>query len=119
MGVIKDWQQLSDKDMAFLREQVQFNLVTIAEALAVHQLHDIFEEFRSYGLGISHIVINQVVEDADSPFLRRKADMQQKYLAEVEGGYGTGSTRVPLFPYEIKGLERLKEVERRLFGSAS
>jgi len=98
---------------------VQFNLVTIAEALAVHQLHDIFEEFRSYGLGINHIVINQVVEDADSPFLRRKAELQQKYLVEVEGGYGTGSTRVPLFPYEIKGVERLKEVERRLFGSAS
>ena len=119
LGVIKDWQQLSDKDMAFLKEQVQFNLVTIAEALAVHQLHDIFEEFRSYGLGINHIVINQVVEDADSPFLRRKAELQQKYLVEVEGSYGTGCTRVPLFPYEIKGVERLKEVERRLFGSAS
>jgi arsenite-transporting ATPase len=119
LGVIKDWEQLSDKDMAFLRQEVQFNLVTIAEALAVRQLHDIFEEFRSYGLGINHIVINQVVEDADSPFLRRKADLQQKYIAEVEGGYGTDSTRVPLFPYEIKGVERLKEVERKLFGSGS
>jgi len=79
LGVIKDWEQLSDKDMAFLRQEVQFNLVTIAEALAVRQLHDIFEEFRSYGLGINHIVINQVVEDADSPFLRRKA----QFAAEV------------------------------------
>lgn len=119
LGVIKDWEQLSNKDMAFLKEQVQFNLVTIAEALAVRQLHDIFEEFKSYGLGVNHIVINQVVEDADSPFLRRKAQLQQKYLTEVEGSYGTGSTRVPLFPYEIRGVERLKEVERRLFSSAS
>jgi len=119
LGVIKDWEQLSNKDMTFLKEQVQFNLVTIAEALAVRQLHDIFEEFKSYGLGVNHIVINQVVEDADSPFLRRKAQLQQKYLTEVEGSYGTGSTRVPLFPYEIRGVERLKEVERRLFSSAS
>jgi arsenite-transporting ATPase len=119
LGVIKDWEQLSKKDMTFLREQVQFNLVTIAEALAVRQLHDIFDEFRSFGLGIDHIVINQVIEEADSPFLRGKAQLQQKYLTEVEGGYGTGSTRVPLFPYEIKGLGRLKEVERRLFTSAS
>ena len=119
LGVIKDWEQLSNKDMTFLKEQVQFNLVTIAEALAVRQLHDIFDEFKSYGLGINHIVINQVVEDVDSPFLRRKAQLQQKYLTEVEGSYGTGSTRVPLFPYEIKGVERLKEVERRLFSSAS
>jgi arsenite-transporting ATPase len=119
LGVIKDWDQLSEKDMTFLREQVQFNLVTIAEALAVRQLHDIFDEFSSFGLGIDHIVINQVIEEADSPFLRGKAQLQQKYLTEVEGGYGTGSTRVPLFPYEIKGLGRLKEVERRLFTSAS
>jgi arsenite-transporting ATPase len=119
LGVIKDWEHLSDKDLAFLRDEVQFNLVTIAEALAVRQLHDIFAEFRSYGLGINHIVINQVVEDADSPFLRRKAQLQQKYLAEVEGGYGTHSTRVPLFPFEVRGLEQLREVERRLFTSAS
>ena len=118
LGVIQDWEKLSNKDLAFLREEVQFNLVTIAEALAVRQLQDIFEEFRSYGLGINHIVINQVVEAADSPFLHSKAQLQQKYLAEVEGGYGTHCTRVPLFPFEVRGVERLKEVERRLFSSA-
>lgn len=118
LGVIQDWEKLSNKDLAFLRDEVQFNLVTIAEALAVRQLQDIFEEFKSYGLGINHIVINQVVEAADSPFLRSKAQLQQKYLAEVEGGYGTRSTRVPLFPFEVRGAERLKEVERRLFSSA-
>jgi arsenite-transporting ATPase len=119
LGVIKDWERLSNKDMRFLREQVQFNLVTIAEALAVRQLQDIFDEFKSYGLGINHIVINQVVEGADSAFLRQKSQLQRKYLDEVEGGYGVGSTRVPLFPYEIKGVGRLKEVERRLFDSAA
>ncbi len=118
LGVIKDWEQLSNKDMAFLKEQVQFNLVTIPEALAVHQLQDILGEFRSYGLSINHIIINQVVEEADSPFLRKKAELQQKYLAEVEGMQGMGSTRVPMFAYEIKGLDRLGEVQKRLFDSA-
>ncbi len=119
LGVIQDWEKLSNKDMAFLRDEVQFNLVTIPEALAVRQLQDVFEEFQSYGLGINHIVINQVVENADSPFLLSKAQLQQKYLSEIEGGYGTRSTRVPLFPFEVRGLERLKEVERRLFAPAS
>jgi len=118
LGVIKDWEQLSNKDMTFLKEQVQFNLVTIAEALAVRQLHDIFDEFRSYGLAIDHIIINHVVEETDSPFLRKKAQLQQKYLVEVENTYGTDSTRVPMFPYEIKGVDRLREVQRRLFDSA-
>ena len=117
IGVIREWQQLSDKDMAFLKNEVEFNLVTIAEALAVHQLEDIFGEFNDYGLHINHIIVNQVVQGADSPFLHSKAQMQQRYILEVEDKYGANnSLLLPLFPYEIKGIERLKEVERRLFG---
>ena len=117
LGVIRDWQQLSDKDMAFLKNEVEFNLVTIAEALAVHQLEDIFGEFNDYGLHINYIIINQVVQEADSPFLRSKAQMQQRYILEVKDKYGANNPLLlPLFPYEIKGIERLKEVERRLFG---
>ncbi len=118
LSVIQDWEKLSNKDLAFLRDEVEFNLVTIAEALAVRQLKDILAQFRDYGLGINHIVINQVVEEADSPFLRRKAQAQQKYLDEVDG-LGTGSTRIPLFPFEVRGVEQLGEVERRLFAPAS
>lgn len=116
LGVIREWQQLSDKDMEFLKNGVEYNLVTIAEALAVRQLHGIFAELQDYGLHIDHIIINQVVEEPDSPFLRTKARMQQRYIEEIEGKYGINSTRLPLFPYEIKGAERLREVERRLFG---
>jgi len=118
LGVIKEWQQLSDKDMEFLKNGVEFNLVTIAEALAVRQLEGIFAEFHNYGLHIGHIIINQVVEETDSPFLVSKARMQQGYLMEIENSYGTSSTRLPLFPHEIKGTERLREVERRLFDSS-
>ena len=119
LGVIKEWQQLSDKDMEFLKNGVEFNLVTIAEALAVRQLEGIFAEFQDHGLHIDHIIINQVVEEPDSPFLWSKARMQQSYIEEIEGRYGINSTRLPLFPYEIKGMERLREVEGRLFGSES
>ena len=116
LGVIREWQQLADKDMEFLKGGVEFNLVTIAEALAVRQLEGIFAEFQNYGLHIDHIIINQVVEEPDSPFLQTKARMQQGYIQEIEGRYGIDSTRLPLFPYEIKGVERLREVEARLFG---
>jgi arsenite-transporting ATPase len=117
LGVIKEWQQLSEKDMEFLKNGVEFNLVTIAEALAVRQLEGIFAEFQDYGLHIDHMIINQVVEEPDSPFLHSKARMQQSYILEIEGGYGINPTRLPLFPYEIKGMERLREVEGRLFDS--
>lgn len=117
LGVIREWQELSDRDMEFLRKGVEFNIVTIAEALAVHQLDDIFAEFRGYGLAINRIIVNQVVEKADSPFLRRKAQMQEHYLAELHGKYEMNSRILPLLPYEVKGMERIREVERRLFAS--
>jgi len=115
LGVIKDWQKLSEKDIEFLQKSVEFNLITIAEALAVRQIEGLFDEFRASGLRIGHIIINQVIEETDSPFLLSKAQMQRGYLQEIENNYGTTSTRLPLFPYEIKGTERLQEVARRLY----
>ena len=41
--------------------------------------------------------------------------MQHRYLLEIEGRYGVSVTRVPLFPHEIKGIEKLREVERVLY----
>ncbi len=116
LGVIREWQELSDKDMEFLRTRVEFNIVTIAEALAVRQLDDIFGEFTGYGLTMDRLIVNQVVEKVDSPFLASKAQMQQSYLTELEGRYGLNSCILPLLPYEVKGIDRIREVEKRLFG---
>jgi arsenite-transporting ATPase len=117
LGVIKAWQELSDNDMEFLKKEVELNLVTIAEALAVRQIDGILAELQNYGLRINHLIINQVVEEPDSPFLQSKARMQQTYIAELERKYSSKFTILPLFPDEIKGTEKLKEVARRLFDS--
>ena len=116
LGIIKEWEELSNKDIEFLQSEVEFNLVTIAEALAVRQLKVIFNEFHSYGMNIDHIIINQVVKEPDSAFLRSKASMQQSYISEISTSYRLDQRIVPLFPYEMKGMERLREVERVLFG---
>jgi arsenite-transporting ATPase len=117
LGVIKAWQELSDNDMEFLKKEVELNLVTIAEALAVCQIDGILSELQNYGLHINHLIINQVVEEPDSPFLQSKARMQRAYIAELEKKYNSNFTILPLFPNEIKGTEKLKEVARRLFDS--
>ncbi len=115
--VIKGWEELSAKDIDFLKNEVEFNLVTIAEALAVRQLDGIFDEFQSYDLNIDHIIINQVVMEPDSGFLQSKAEMQQSYISEISTTYRLNQRIVPLFPHEIKGMAKLKEVERMLFSN--
>ena len=117
LAVIRQWQELSDTDMRFLRQNVGFVLVTIAESLAVRQLDDIVCELETYGLGVNDVIINQVVEEIDSPFLSQKADMQKGYVAQVEARFGQLPRMLPLFPYEIKGLPRLKEIQKKLFPS--
>lgn len=117
LDVIKGWEELSNKDMEFLRSDVEFNLVTIPEALAVRQLDDIIGEFQSYGLNINNMIINHVVKDPDSDFLRTKAAMQKGYISEISAKCGGNQRILYMFPYEIKGMERLKEAERVLFGN--
>jgi arsenite-transporting ATPase len=117
LGIIKGWEELSDRDIKFLRNGVAFRLVTIAEGLSVRQLNSIITEFHNYDLNIDRIIINQVVEQPDSEFLRSKAKMQQSYILEIERKYGINVARLPLFPYEIKGMERLREAEKALFGT--
>lgn len=115
LGIIKGWEELSSKDIEFLKSGVAFNLVTLAEGLSLRQLDSIIMEFRRHSFNIEHIIVNQVVKEPDSDFLQSRASMQHRYLLEIEGRYGVNVTRLPLFPHEIKGIERLREVERVLY----
>ena len=117
LEIIKSWEELSGKDIEFLRSGVSFNLVTIAEGLSVRQLDSIITELRRHSFNIGHIIVNQVVDKPDSDFLQSRASMQHKYLLEIEGRYGVNVTRLPLFPYEIKGIDRLREVATVLYSS--
>ncbi len=117
LSVIKGWEELSTKDVEFLKSRVAFNVVTIAEGLSVRQLDNMVLELQSHNFDIEHIITNQIVEKPDSDFLQSRADMQHGYLQEIESKYGISVTILPLFPYEIKGIEKLREVERVLYSN--
>ena len=118
LDIIKEWESLSAEDMDFLRYGVRFVIVTIPEALAVEQLDGIFEEFDKYGFKADQLIINNVIKEiGSSSFLQAKADQQKEYLEHLYHRFqGIKIVEVPLFPHEIKGVDRLREVERSLFG---
>jgi anion-transporting ArsA/GET3 family ATPase len=116
LDVIKGWEELSAIDMEFLRSSVDFTLVTIPEALAVEQLEDIFNEFRTHGLTIRQLIINNVVRDTSSDFLRTKAGQQRIYMDALYDRYAHLEIKeLPMFPREIKGLQRIREIQAELF----
>ncbi|MFC1902051.1 ArsA family ATPase [Chloroflexota bacterium] len=116
LDILKRWETLSADNTDFLRNEVNFTMVTIPEALAVAQLEGVFREMDRYGLKVRRIIINNVVTAPDSDFLRTRAGQQQGYLEHIRARYShLEITKLPMFPYELKGLERLREVEKILF----
>jgi arsenite-transporting ATPase len=116
LDIIRRWEALSATDMEFLRSGVDFNIVAIAEALAVNQLDGIFSEMKKYGFKVSRLIINNVVKSADSPFLREKSAQQQTYLETMRSKYGNLKiTELPMFSQEVRGIERIREVAEALF----
>jgi arsenite-transporting ATPase len=111
MAVLRRWESLAETCMAFLRDSVRFVMVTIPEALAVRQLDDVFGELARYGLRVERLIVNNVVTDADSPFLEQKASQQQAHLRQLRERYRhLPVTEIPLFSQEVRGLERLRQV---------
>ncbi len=116
LDIIRRWQKLSADEMAFLRKRVKFVLVTIPEALAVEQLESVFVQLCRYGLQVEQLIINNVIKVDGSEFLKTKAAQQKRYLNIIHERYADiPVVEVPLFPYELTGWDRLKEVERILF----
>ena len=115
MEILGRWQDLAAVCMDFLRRDVRFSMVTIPEALAVCQLGVVRDELRRHGLGISRLIVNNVVQVTDSPFLEEKRRQQQTQLESIRERHGdVPIVEIPLFPQEVRGLERLRAVGRLL-----
>lgn len=116
LDILRRWEKLSAVNMDFLKDVVDFTLVTIPEALAVEQLEDIFSELDEYELHVRRIIINNVARNDESSFMATKYKQQQEYLKRIHNSYSNMEiVELPMFPYEIKGLERLHEIEGILF----
>ncbi len=116
LDILKRWEELSAANMDFLKNDVYFTMVTIPEALAVEQLEGAFRELDKYGLTVKQIVINNVVKTEESEFLKIKVRQQQTYLKHIYEKYSNLKiVELPMFPQEVKGLQKLREVGKILF----
>ena len=116
LDILKRWERLSADNIRFLQHEVDFTMVTIPEALAVEQLQGVFAEMGKYGLKLKRMIVNNVVKAEGSSFLLTKSQQQRQYLDLIYQKYPDLSIiELPMFPYEIKGLERIREVGRVLF----
>lgn len=121
LELIDSWQELSQEITDFFHDpaNAEFILVTIPEALGVYQARRLVGEFAQFGLEIKHLVVNNVIAQNDSEFLRQRQAMQRPYLELLAKEYGQRMTitQLPLFADEMKGTVRLRKLEDLLFSS--
>ncbi len=116
LEILKRWEQLSAANIEFLRNEVKFCAVTIAEALAVNQLKGVFAEMDKCGLKLDKLIVNNIVPADGGSFLAGRAEQQKHYLKLIrEVVDGLPVIEVPLFPGEIKGLMMLGEFRKYIF----
>jgi len=119
LNIIEGWKALAEEVTNFMRDpgNTEFILVTIPEGLGVYQARRLVTEFERFGLEIRYMLVNNVIKDPDSEFNRQRMEMQSKYLKMLSDEYGERMklTLLPLFPYEMKGVESLRELEMVLF----
>jgi arsenite-transporting ATPase len=120
LEIISGWQALSNEIAAFIRDErlTEYIVVTIPEALGVKQTERIIQDFDSHGLPVHYLVINHCIEQADCAFHRARKEMQAHYIRLLTEEYGNRLRLIllPLFPYEIKGTERIEKASGILFG---
>jgi arsenite-transporting ATPase len=119
LELIRSWSELAEEITRFFKDPANtaFILVTIPEALGVYQTRRLVGEFARFGLEVRHLIVNHVIMDPDSDFLRARQAMQVPYVQLLHEEYGQRMEiiQVPAFAHEIKGVEKLKILEKVLY----
>ena len=119
LEIISGWEDLAEKVVSFIRDpqKSDFIVVTIPEALGVRQTERIIKDFDEYQLKVNHLIVNYVIKEADCDFHKIRREMQQNYIKILNDLYShrIRLIEIPLFPHEIKGVERINRISEILF----
>jgi arsenite-transporting ATPase len=119
LQIIEGWKDLSQKLLDFIRdgEKTAYVMVTIAESLGVRLTERLLKDFDDFHLTVGHLIVNNLVLEADCDFHRQRQAMQRKYLKLLNAKYARRMRliEVPLLPYEVQGVKRIAQVAEILF----
>ena len=121
LEIISGWEDLAEKVVNFIRDpqKTEFIIVTIPEALGVRQTERIIKDFDEYQLKVNHLIVNYVIQEADCNFHKIRSEMQKNYINMLREQYSSRIKLIltPLFPHEIKGVEKIGRISEILFRS--
>lgn len=97
-------------------DKTRFVPVTLPEPMAIEETRRLAAELRALSIRFSDILVNRVLQDAQCPFCRSRAEDQAVHLKTLERELGPSNLiAIPLLPLEIRGIPGLQELEEVLW----
>ncbi len=107
-STMDEWIAISEKLARFIHEKTTFVVVSNPEALVVRHAERLMRTLAGYALTIHGMVINCVIEEADSGALLSMRQNQEQYTTELRKIAGPLPVAVlPRSTVEIRGMKAL------------
>lgn len=95
----------------------EFVPVTIPEPMSIYEAERAVQSLKKYRIAVNSVIVNRVIAGDGCPFCSARRQETEKYIREIEQKFSSYNLiRMPLFPYQIQGMERLSEYAQVLFG---
>lgn len=110
LGKIRDI--LSDKS------QTGFIVVMIPEYMGIAETERLLSALYTYDIDVPAIIVNMVMPRNDKcDFCKQRYKLHKEYLDKIKDIYSEDYSifSIPLFPFEINGIDRLKKIWDYLF----
>ena len=105
------------QEILFGPKTTEFIMISIAEEMGIREMGDLAQSLEKLNVSSNYIILNMIAPASECKFCQAKRLNQEKYINKVKKEYPKKEVvLVPLFPYDIRGTESLKELSEFLFG---
>jgi arsenite-transporting ATPase len=118
-AAIQDAKHKYERALSAMREseQTSFVFVLHPEAISIKETRRAIDELRKLEIQNYRLIINGIIppDGAQNPLFAARADMQARYLNQIEREFTFPKQRMTLLANEIKGAEKLRQVGKIFF----
>jgi len=118
-AAIQDAQHKYERALAAMRQPslTRFVFVLHPEAISIKETRRAIGELKKLGIDNYRLIINGIIppEGAQNPLFAARAEMQARYLAQIDTDLPYPNQRMFLLAGEIRGVERLRQVADAFF----
>ncbi len=96
--------------------RTRFVFVTRPNRIAIDEMMRSSEELRKLGMNNQMAIMNGVIPSSERahPYAARRWEIQLKYIDQLKTSFTGCTVMMPLYPDDVIGLEKIKEVGRDL-----